>query len=172
MVRQSIKILAVIELLILFTYIYSFEFFINLQIAFLSSLFIMLGSMYAYKKMVGKKVESEHYEENRDQLYEIDDPYELYDDEPLNEAPAEELDIKQIVKDEKKKIKVLNFKTIKEGGGAGFSPFRIVPYIFLILGFIALKNNGVLNIAVYLPSLLVGIIGGYISGKKLFYGDS
>jgi hypothetical protein len=128
----------------------------------------MLGSMFAYKRMVDKKVESDHFEEKRDELDEIDDPHGLYDDEPLNEAPYEELDLKQIVKDEKKKIKILNFRSIKEGSSAGFSAFRLVPYVFLVLGFIALKNNELLSIAVYLPSLLFGIVVGYISGKNIF----
>ncbi len=168
MVKQSIKTIVASELFILLAYFYSFEFFINLQIAFLSSFFIILGSMFAYNKMVQKKVDAKDIEEQRDLLDEIEDPYELYDNEPLNEAPYEELDLKRIVQDEKKKIKIVDFKSMKEGSSAGFSIFRLVPYLFLILGFIALKNNEVLNIAIYLPSLLGGIIVGYISGKNIF----
>jgi hypothetical protein len=37
-----------------------------------------------------------------------------------------------------------------------------------VLGFIALKNNELLDIAIYLPSLLIGIIVGYRSGKEVF----
>ena len=89
----------------------------------------------------------------------------LYDDTPINDTPTDELDLKAIVKEEKKKIKILNIKDIKKGGRAGFSLFRLLPYLFLILGFIALKNNELLDIVIYLPSLLVGIIIGYISSK-------
>jgi hypothetical protein len=168
MVRKSIKIFLTVEVLILLSYFYSFEFFINLQIAFLSSFFVIVGSSFAHRKMVHGKVESKNIEEKRDLLDEIEDPHELYDDEPLNDAPAEELDLKQIVKDEKKKIKVLNFKSMKEGGKASFSLFRLIPYLFLVLAFIALKNNALLDIAIYLPSLLVGIIIGYIASKEFF----
>ena len=168
MVKKTIKFIAVVEFVILLTYFISFTFYMNLQIAFLSSFFIMLGSMFAYKQMVNNKIETKNIEEKRDLLDEIEDPYELYDDEVINEAPADELDLKEIVKEEKKKIKIINLKSMKEGSSAGFSLFRLVPYIFLFLGFIALANNQLLDIAIYLPSLLVGIIIGYISGKELF----
>jgi hypothetical protein len=168
MVKRAIKIISITELLILASFFVSFSFYINLQIAFLSSFFIILGSMYAYMKMVDKQVQTQEYEEQRDLLDTIEDPHELYDDEPINNAPAEELDLKAIVKEEKKKIKIVNFKDMKKGSKAGFSLFRLIPYLFLVLGFIALKNNNLLEIAVYLPSLLVGIVIGSISGRELF----
>jgi hypothetical protein len=168
MVKRAIKIISITELLILASFFVSFSFYINLQIAFLSSFFIILGSMYAYMKMVDKQVQTQEYEEQRDLLDTIEDPHELYDDEPINNTPAEELDLKAIVKEEKKKIKIVNFKDMKKGSKAGFSLFRLIPYLFLVLGFIALKNNNLLEIAVYLPSLLVGIVIGSISGRELF----
>lgn len=167
-ILKSLKLLAITELVILFTYFYASSFYANLQVAFMSSFIIMLGSFYAHRKMVNSKVQTHSYESDRDALDIIDDPHELYDETPLNETPAEELDLKQIVKEEKKKIKTFNFKSIKEGGGASFSLFRLAGYLFLVLGFIALKNNNILDIAVYLPSLLVGIIVGYIFSKEIF----
>ncbi|MBU1216263.1 hypothetical protein KJ870_06510 [bacterium] len=105
--------------------------------------------------------------EKRDLLDEIEDPYELYDDEPLNEAPYEELDLREIVKEEKKKIKTLSLSSAKHGVKGGLSAFRLVPYVFLVLGFIALKNNELLNIWVYLGALLPGMIVGYLSAKEI-----
>ena len=166
--KKAISLILITEVVIIISYFYSFVFYINLQIAFLSSLFIILGSMYAYRKMVNKQVENEEYEEQRDILDTIEDPHELYDETPTNEASVEELDLKAIVKEEKKKIKIVNFKDIKKGSSAGFSLFRLIPYLFLVLGFIALKNNELLNIAIYLPSLLVGIVIGSISGREIF----
>lgn len=164
--KKSIKVFLVVELFILATYLYKFSFFINLQIAFLSSFSILLGSIVAYQKMVIKKIETKNYEDRKDILDEVEDPYELFDDTQINEAPAEELDLKEIIKEERKKIKTLDIKTLKEGGKAGFSPFRLVPYLFLVLGFIALKNNNLLEISVYLPSLLVGVFAGAFVGIK------
>ena len=128
----------------------------------------MLGSFYAHRKMVNSKVQTQSFENDRDALDAIDDPHELYDETPLNEADAEELDLKQIVKEEKKKIKTFNLKSMKEGGSASFSLFRLGGYLFLVLGFIALKNNEILDISVYLPSLLIGIVIGYIASKEIF----
>lgn len=165
-VKKSIKLLALSELVIILLNIISFEFFINAQIAFLSSFFIIIGSMYAYKSMVDNKIKNEEIDEKRDDIDSILDPYELDDDTPINDKPAEELDLKTIVKEEKKKIKLLNISDIKKGSSAGFSPYRLVPYLFLIIAFIALKNNELLNIGVYLPSLLFGIVVGYIIGIR------
>lgn len=166
-VKKTIKIISVVELLILSTALISFDFFINLQVAFFSSFFIIAGSAYAYKKMINSGIALENIDEKKDILDEIEDPYELYDETPINETPADELDLKAIVIEEKKKIKILNIKDIKKGSKATVSLYRLVPYLFLILGFIALKNNGLLDISIYLPSLLVGIIAGYFISKDL-----
>ena len=166
-VKKTIKIIGVVELLILSTTLISFNFFINLQVAFLSSFFIIAGSAYAYKKMINSGIALENIDEKKDILDEIEDPYELYDETPINETPADELDLKAIVIEEKKKIKILNLKDIKKGSKAGISLYRLVPYLFLILGFIAIKNNELLDIFIYLPSLLIGIIAGYFVSKDL-----
>lgn len=166
-VKKTIKLLAIVQSLIFLTYIISFEFYINLQIAVLSSFFIIAGSAYAYKKMVKNQVTLENIDEKKDILDEIEDPHELYEDFEIDNRPSDELDIKAIVKEEKKKIKILNIKDIKKGSKAGVSLFRLIPYLFLILGFIALKNNALLDISIYLPSLLVGIVAGYFFAKEL-----
>jgi len=179
MVKKSIKAVGITELLILLSYFYSFEVFINIQIAFFSSLFVILGSSFAYSKMVQTQVEAKSFEDEvngearegalgykRDLLDDIEDPHELYDDEPINDAPVEELDLKAIVKEERAKIKTLSVKSMKHGARGSVSLFRLVPYLFLVLGFIALKNNELLDIAIYLPSLLVGIVVGSIASKE------
>ena len=164
--KKTIRFIAIIEFFIFLTNIISFEFFINLQISFLSSFFIILGSSIAYKKMILTQVSAENIDEKRDILDEIEDPYELFSDEK-SEEPLEEKDFKAVVDSERKKIKTFNIKDIKKGAKAGFSPFRLVPYLFLILGFIALKNNELLNIAIYLPSLFLGIVAGYAATKEV-----
>ncbi|WP_321778268.1 hypothetical protein [Sulfurimonas sp.] len=179
--KRVIKLITISEIIILATNFISFSFYMNVQIAFLSSLFIIIGSSFAYRRLVNTQVSSDMVEEKRDLLDEIEDPYELYDDkvndevregalgyEPINNAPAEELDLKAIVKEERKKIKTLSIASMKQGLKGGASLFRLVPYLFLVLGFIALKNNELLDIAVYLPSLLFGIIVGSISSKEIF----
>ncbi len=165
MVKKNIKIIGITELVIILFYFYSFEVFLNIQVAFLSSLIVILGASFAYKKMVQAELEANNINEKRDLLDEIEDPYELYKEESANNIPLEDLDLKSIVKEEKAKIKTLNMKSVKHGARGSVSLFRIVPYVFLVLGFIALKNNELLNIAVYLPSLLIGIVAGFIISK-------
>lgn len=167
MVKKNIKVFAVIEFLILLSALIKFEFFINLQVAFLSSFFIIVGSAYAYKRMIKNQVALENVDEKRDILDEIEDPYELYEEAETNSAADAELDLRAIVKEEKKKIKILNLREIKKGARAGVSLYRLVPYLFLIIGFIALKNNAILDISIYLPSLLTGIVAGYFISKEL-----
>ena len=165
-VKRVIKILFAFEALVLVSLLISKIAFINIQVASVSSLLVILGSAYAYRKMVRSQVDAGYYEDKRDLLDTIEDPHELYDDEPINDAPAQELDLKAIVKEEKAKIKTLSVKNMKHGVRGSISVFRIVPYIFLILGFIALKNNEVLDLRFYLPALLVGIIAGSITSKE------
>ena len=166
MVKKSIKIVGITELIVLLFYFYSFEVFINVQVAFLSSFFVILGASFAYKKMVQTQVEADNFEDKRDLLDDIEDPHELYDDQPINDAPVEELDLKAIVKEEKAKIKTLSIKSMKHGAKGSVSLFRLLPYLFLVLGFIALKNNELLDIAIYLPSLLIGIVVGSVASKE------
>ena len=166
--KKGIKLIVISELVVILSYFISFSIYINLQIAFLSSLFVILGSSMAYRKMVNNQIDTKMIEEKRDLLDEIEDPHGLYDDEAINNAPAQELDLKAIVKEERSKIKTLSVDSMKHGVRGSVSAFRIIPYIFLILGFIALKNNELLDIVIYLPSLLAGIIVGSISSKEIF----
>lgn len=167
MVRRSIRIILVSELLILLTYFISLEFYLNLQVAFLSSFFVIVGSSYAYKKMVIKDGSAEIFEGKRDLLDSIEDPHELYEENDINDAAFEDLDLKAIVKEEKKKIKTFSLASMKKGAKGSTSLFRLLPYLFLVLGFIALKNNEMLAISIYLPSLLVGIVVGYLISKEM-----
>lgn len=167
-IQKAISFMGVGELIVLSSFAHSTVVFMNVQMAFLSSLFVILGSSYAYKSMIINKVDSDEFEDKRDLLDEIEDPHGLYDETKINNTPAEELDLKAIVKEEKAKIKTLNKNSVKHGVKGASSFFRLVPYAFLILGFMSLQNNGLLDISIYLPSLLLGIIVGYVSAKELF----
>ena len=182
-VLQNIKIFLFVELLIGISYFYETTLFINIQVAFLSAFFVIIGSALAYKKMVNSKLDSGEYiaeAEKRNLLETIEDPHELYeandeiregalgyDDKAINNTPVEELDFKAIVKEEKAKIKTFSLSSAKYGMQGSLSMVRLLPYIFLILGFISLKNNNILELQFYLPSLLLGIIVGSIISKRL-----
>ncbi|WP_297440890.1 hypothetical protein [Sulfurimonas sp.] len=165
--KKVISIFLVAQIFIFATYLISSAVFANVEVAFMSAFLVILGSSFAYSKMVDKQVASEQYEDKRDLLDEIEDPHELYDDEPLNMAPAEDLDLKQIVKQEKAKIKTFSLKSAKHGAKGSVSALRLVPYVLLVLGFIALKNNDILDLRFYLPALTFGIIIGSLSAKEV-----
>ena len=167
-VKKAISLFFIIQLIIFASYLYSPAIFANIEVAFLSALFIIIGASYAYKRMVLAKAASGEYVEDRDLLDKIEDPHELYDGKEINDAPPEELDLKAIVKEEKAKVKVLSVKNMKHGIKGSLSLFRLIPYLFLILGFIALKNNDILDLWIYLPSLFVGILSGSFIAKELF----
>ena len=165
--KKSIKIFLAAELIVLATNFISYQTFLNAQVAYVSSLFVFLGSMYSYKKLVEQRVPNEVVvEDERDELDKIDDPHALYEENSQTEQSAEEL--KAVIKEEKKQMKGENLKNAATAGSATVSFFRLIPYLFLVLGFIALKNNHQLQIMTYLLFLTLGMPVGYFMGKGIF----
>ena len=169
-VQKTIKTALLSELMILALWFYSYTFFINFQIAFVSSVLILLGSTYSYKRLVERRVASEERPDDVDIMDKIDDPFDLYSEDITQEdvLQDEAVDIKALVKEEKKRIKVQNIKNTAKSAPALLSIFRVLPYIFLILGFIALKNNALLSLMPYLIGLGFGIVAGLYMGRSLF----
>lgn len=165
MIQRAIKIVAFVELAMLALLLISFEFFMSAQVAFLSSFFIIIGSSLAYAKMVSSKASSGEYEDEADLDDRILDPYELDVEYETKEQDLSVEEMKSIIKEERSKIKLLDLQSLKNGSRASVSLFRVVPYVLLVLGFIALKNNDLLDIGIYLPSLLVGIVAGGVATK-------
>ena len=144
LVQKNIKIFLSAELLIVATNFISYSFFLNAQVAFLSSFLILLGSMYSYKNLVEIRAENEVFvDDERDEL-------------------------QAVVAEEKKQTKTSNLKNIKTTSRATVSLFRILPYLFLVAGFIGLKNNHHLELLPYLLFLSLGLLGGYLIGKSIF----
>ena len=164
-VVRSIKFVLVVELFLAIVYFIDLEWFINAQVAILSSFLVIVASLFTNQRLVEKRLQNEEEGDQRDPLDKIDDPYELFEEEQ-EEVNAEELDFKEIVKEEKKKVKPFQIANVKQGVKGSFSFWRLGAYLFLVMGFIALKNNAVLNIAVYLASLPIGIVLGYMVMKK------
>jgi len=141
---------------------------LNFELAFFASIFIIMGSFSGYKRLVQRRLDSGEGEESI-YLDKIEDPYELYDeDEKKEEKPVEELDLRQVVKEEKQRLKANKQtfkKTIKSAPGL-FSPWRFLPYIFLVLSFIALNNNHILDLSGFLIGLAFGIAAAVLIGTK------
>ncbi len=169
--QRTIRLFIVSEVAIFALWLYSYAFFINFQIAFLASVLILLGSTYSYKRLVDSRVASEDRPDDTDLVDKLDDPFDLYSEE-ISSAPmaAEELDLKTVVQEEKKRLKE-NKHTIKntaKSAPALVSIFRVVPYLFLVLGFIGLNNNGLLSLVPFLVGLGFGVVVGLFMGRALF----
>lgn len=138
---------------------------INFELAFFAAMFIILGSFSGYKRMIERRLDAGSGVDDT-MLEKIEDPYELYDED---EAEVDEsVALKDIVKEEKKRLKENKEtfkKTIKSTPGI-FSPWRFLPYIFLVLSFVGLNNNNILDIPAFLIGLALGIASAVLLGKK------
>ncbi len=174
-VKKTIRLFIISEVAIFALWLYSYTFFLNFQIAFFASVLILLGSTYSYKRLVDRRVASEDRPDDTDLLDKIDDPFDLYSEEITAQAlESEEVDLKTVVKEEKERLKQnkQTFKNTAKSTPALVSLFRVVPYLFLVLGFIGLKNNGYLELTPFLIGLGVGIVVGLFMGKGLFIKEA
>ena len=137
---------------------------LNLQVAFFSSLFITIASFLSYRRNVQNRLKnvdsSKFVASDRDKIDEIDDPYDLYSE--YEEIPEEELTpekIKEIITDEKKKVKQNSLKNTVFSAGGFVSIYRIAGYLFLIAGFFALNNNKLLEPLAFIVGLGLVPIG-------------
>ncbi len=164
LVLQRYKGALFIELFVLFSWLYSFEIFINLQIAVLSSFLVILLSAYAQKKMVQRSLQAGVITDDRDVIDTIEDPHGLYEED----KQESQKDFKEIIKEEKKRIKIFSKENWQTGLKSSFALYRLSGYLFLVLGFIALKNNQLLDITSYLVGLFLGVVmavGVFRGGK-------
>ena len=123
---------------------------INSQVAFISSVLITLSSFRSYQKLVQSR-SSEYQDEKfnqRDELDKIDDPYELHD---------EDIDFKEVIKKERKKI--TNFKNsvinLKNSSISAFSPLRLGSYLFLFVLFLYLVKQDIFSVIPYMIGLFI-----------------
>lgn len=161
--NAAIRIFSIIQVLIVLLLLFSFQTFINFEIAFLSALSVILGSMYSYSSLVNSRLGSGERPLSQDVIDILDDPYDLYS-EPIEYD--ESMQLKEVIKEEKKRIKTNPVKNFKVGSGALVSWYRMVPYAFLVIGFIGLNNNQFLALLPYLSGLGIGIVSGYFIGMN------
>ncbi|MGM0518326.1 MAG: hypothetical protein ACQERD_01640 [Campylobacterota bacterium] len=166
MVSKQIKDFAKLFLLldfclIIYSLIFeSYHWLLNAQVAFVASLIITLGTYYSYKRNISNRLSNmqqtkgEYINDERDKIDEIDDPYDLYSE--YEEIPKEDLTpekIKEILKDEKSKLKKDSLKNTLFSASGFLSIYRLFGYTFLIVGFLALNNN-----SIFIPmAFLIGL---------------
>lgn len=173
---EILKFAKVFFLLDLCLLIYSFIFqngiwLLNTQVAFISSLFIVIASFYSYKRNIQNRLSnfeaSKASAEDRDKIDEIDDPFDLYSE--YEEIPEEELTpekIKEIIQEEKTKVKKNSLKNTLFSAGGFLSIYRILGYGILIFGFFALNNNKIFIPVAFIVGLGIVPIGVLLSKLK------
>ena len=161
-IKSFAKILFILDaVLIVFSFFQDNEYFlINTQVAFVSSLFISLGTFLSYRNNVSKRLDGLEENKNnlgqRDKLNELDDPYDLYSEEIIQEdKELSAQEIKNILKLEKENIKKNTFKNTLFSSGAYISAYRIFGYALLIIGFFYLNNNIIFSAYAYLIGLTI-----------------
>jgi hypothetical protein len=142
---------------------------LNTQVAFISSLFITIASFLSYRKNIHGRLSNldlskESKNVDRDKVDEIDDPYDLYSE--YEEIPEEELTpekIKEIITEEKAKVKKNSVKNTIFSATGFLSVYRVLGYATLIFGFFALNNNKLFLPIAFIVGLGIVPIGVLLS---------
>jgi len=161
MINKFAKVFLIVDIgVILFCLLQgNMDWFLNTQIAFISSLLITIGSYLGYKRNIEKRVENtvpEDFKDTPDTYDQIDDRFDLYSDDEIIDKELSDDEVKDIFQDEKQKLKNQNtfMNTFKSIGGAS-SAYRLIGYGSLITGFFYLNNNGLLDPVSYLIGFLI-----------------
>ncbi len=156
--KETIFVLVVVDLVIaLLLYFFGAEhWLVNSQVAYISSSFVMLGSMLSYKGMVKQRLGVGAIpDDERDTLDKLEDPYDVFDNEVKKEE--QEKTLVEVVKEERvnlKKSRRSVWQTTKDAKPA-FSFYRLGAYGGLIFGFFYLNSNKILLLTPYLIFLMI-----------------
>ncbi len=158
MTKTSIKLLKVLAIVniivvVLILLFFNLRWLYSFEIGFLSSSLVMGASLLAYRRMVDTRVEHNiiTLDDSKDVIDKLEDPYNLYSEEVIEE----EKPLVEVVKDERKKLKENRrslYETLKDTKAA-LSVYRLGAYAVLILGFLYLNRHGLLHIPSYILAL-------------------
>lgn len=174
-INQSLKNFALVFItldlcLIIYALVFNSSIWLlNTQVAFISSLFITIASFLSYKKNIQGRLSNldlskQVNAEQRDKVDEIDDPYDLYTE--YEQIPEDELTpekIKEIINEEKAKVKKNSVKNTIFSATGFLSIYRVLGYATLILGFFALNNNKLFLPLAFIIGLAIVPIGVLLS---------
>ena len=142
--RRYFQIAALLDLLLLFWLFDDPKALLNSQIAFISSLLVVLGSYYGYSRLVKRGVPLE----GRDYIDRLEDRFDLEGEEVS--------DAKELFEQEKKRIKRSgNLKAFKQTYRGFLSPFRLVGYLFMVVAVLVLIRKGWFDAVGFLIGLAV-----------------
>ena len=142
--RRYFQIAAIIDILLLFWLFCDPKALLNSQIAFISSLLVVLGSYYGYSRLVKRSVPLE----DRDYIDRLEDRFDLEGEEVSNAI--------ELFEQEKKRIKQSgNLKVLRQTYSGFLSPFRLVGYLFMIVAVLVLIRKGWFDTVGFLIGLAV-----------------
>lgn len=152
---KILKALVIIDIIIIAISIIFFDIKVlyNTQFGFISATLIMIASMISYRRMVNTRVEHNiiTYDDTKDTIDHLEDPYDLYSDDIV-----EEKDLVEVVKEERKKLKDGRslYQTLKDTKAA-LSVYRLGAYAVLVLGFLYLNRHELLHVPSYILALSI-----------------
>ena len=171
------KVFFILDLcLILYSLIFQDKLWLlSSQVAFFSSLFITITSFLSYKRNIENRLSNldltQTQNETRDKIDEIDDPYDLYTEyEEIPESELTSQKIKEIINNEKSKVKRDSLKNTFFSASGFLSIYRVFGYGILIFGFFALNNNKILLPIAFIIGLgivPIGVLFSKLIEKKL-----
>jgi len=139
---------------------------INTQVAFICSMLITFAAFYGYRKSIRKGIENSNAEEFREPLDELLDPYNLYDDEDIQEDKSS--------KQKKEGVFRYVVKGFASGISGAINPIRLLSYGILILSFLYLNKVNVFNPFAFFIGLSVVPVSSIFVGiyTKLNYSTN
>ena len=131
----------------------------SIVMGYLSSSIILLASMRSYRGVVDKGLKSGAIpDDSRDVIDEVEDPYHLFDEQGVDEDRGEE-DLVEVVKEERARLKSgRGFVESIKDAKSSLAPYRLLAYTLMIVGFVYLARNSLLDIIPYLVSLSIPIL--------------
>ena len=136
----------------------------SLIIGYITSSLIMMASMRSYQTFVERSISMGAIaDDSRDTIDNVEDPYMLFDDEKIDES--EDKDLVEVVKEERARLKGngKSFFEILRDSRTSLSPYRLLAYVVMIMGFIYLQKNEILDIKTYLISISIPMVAVIIS---------
>jgi ABC-type transport system involved in cytochrome bd biosynthesis fused ATPase/permease subunit len=129
---------------------------INTQFAFVSSLLVTIASFHSFKNQVKKRASEYESKYDRDEIDKIEDRFDLYSEDEINEEPIEdEKEVQRIIKEEKQKAKANTVKNTVQGLPSYLSLYRVMGYVVLLVGFFYLLKHELFDAVWYLVGFLI-----------------
>ena len=155
---RLLKTLVIVDIVVILISIIFFDIktLYNTQVGFISAALVIIASMISYSRMVNTAVEHNvvTMDDSRDVIDRMEDPYDLYSEEIVDE---EERSLVETVKEEKKRLKgnKRTFSQTIKDSKAAFSFYRLGAYVILVLGFLYLNRHGLLHVPSYILALSI-----------------